>query len=95
MNYFVGDLVICGVEIRKNGGKAIINREKPFTILEPKAFQIVAKDPLMESYTVIVDDDMVGWIISKFHVEHWNVPKAFLGKKFFEVTENYIIERKK
>jgi len=40
-------------------------------------------------YMILIDDDMVGWTVSNFHILHYDLPIKFLGKKFFDVTDRY------
>lgn len=96
--YKVGDLVVCEVEIRQDGRKYILSSEKE---VDPKnlsedVFQIVLISTVAEdwnNYMLVISDDMVGWTINKFHTEIAGVAKAFLGKKFWEVTEQFIIKK--
>jgi hypothetical protein len=95
MKYNVGDLVTCNTEVRKNGRKYILSRPpEEDSILGNGAFQIVSKDETLKSYKIIIDSDMVGWQISVFHVQHEKVPMAFVGKNFWDVTEEYILNKK-
>ncbi len=96
MKYKVGDCVIVNTEKPINGQKRILIREpSPESILGSGVYQIVAKDDVLDTYKIIIDDDMLGWQISKFHVEHEGVPVAFKGKKFYDVHESFVIGEKK
>jgi len=42
-------------------------------------------------YTILIEDNMVGWTIDLTHLEYQGVSKKYLGKKFFDVSEDYFI----
>ncbi len=42
-------------------------------------------------YSILIEDKMLGWTINQFHVEHYHIDKKFLGKKFFDIDESYVI----
>lgn len=84
----LGDKLSYQVETKSNGFKWLTNSlpEKDSSV-EIKEFIIIAVDKKHESYYVLLDDDMVGHIISKFHIKHYGVDEKFLGKKFLEIKE--------
>lgn len=84
----LGDKLSYQVETKSNGFKWLTNSlpEKDSSV-EIKEFIIIAVDKKHESYYVLLDDDMVGHIISKFHTKHYGVDEKFLGKKFLEIKE--------
>lgn len=86
--YKVGDRVICSVENQKDGIKRILIKEplKDSKVIK-KEFVIVHSDEVTQFYTVIVDDDMVGWVISKWHIKYWDIDVKFLNKRFYDVPE--------
>jgi hypothetical protein len=95
MLYKVGDKVICPVEIQKSGVKRISIREPlADSKVSKKDFQIIYIDPVIQAYTIVIDDDMTGWALDKWHVKYWNISEKLIGKRFFDVTET-IIEGKK
>lgn len=95
MKYKVGDKVVVRVEVPKEGAKRVLIREpKPDSKIVEKTFTIVIKHELEQSYTIIIDDDMVGWYISVFHVKHNKVDEKYVGKKFYDVTEEFILKKK-
>lgn len=92
MKYKIGDLIIVVTETRINGRRYIVtDKPAPKSKLLMGSFQIVAKNEVTQTYKIIIDDDMVGWQISQFHVDYENVAKAFNGKKFYDVVENCIV----
>lgn len=92
MKYKIGDRIIVNTEILPNGQKRILVREPSHdSILGSGTYQIVAKNESMYTYKIIIDDDMSGWQIGSFHVEHERVPVAFKGKKFYDVHENFVL----
>lgn len=92
MKYRIGDLVRIVVETRKNGRRYIVlDIPAPNSKLITAAFQIVAKNELTQTYKIIIDDDMIGWIISQFHIDHENIPKVFNGKRFYDIPESIIL----
>lgn len=94
MKYKINDNVLCDVEIRPNG-KYVVNKE----LLEnaqleedkPRTFKIIAKDKVSELYTILIDDDLVGWYINDFHIKHQEISPKFKGLKFFDIHEYYIL----
>lgn len=95
MKYKVGDQVVIRVEIPKEGHKRILIREpKPDSKIVEKICPIVIKHEIEQSYTIIIEDDIIGWYISKFHVKHNNVDEKYLNKKFYDVTEEFIVRKK-
>lgn len=92
MKYHVGDLVKVVVETRKNNRRYIvIDMPVSDSKLITAVFQVVAKIELTQSYKIIVDDDITGWTISQFHIDHEGIPKAFNGKRFYDIPESAII----
>lgn len=97
MKYHVGDLVAIKVKTQKNGRKSIFYGESldiKDSALEIKKFQIVGINEAMKAYKIIIDDDITGWQISQFHIDHEGIAKAFLGKRFYDISENHIVETK-
>lgn len=95
MKYRVGDEITCYIETRKNNSNYILMRELlEDEIPEKRSFQVVALDKILETYMIILPADIVGWTVSRFHTVHMNVPKAFLGRKFWDVFERYVVSKK-
>lgn len=60
-------------------------KEKEFLILScPNNYNLF--------YTVLVEDHMLGWTIDLTHIDFHNINKKFLGKKFFDVSEDYFLD---
>lgn len=96
MKYSVGDQIICNVEIFKNGTKKLsVLAPKKDSEIETYYFTIVAVDENLELYKIIIPDDLVGWIISKFHIEHQHVDKEYYGKKFYDISESLTLGKAK
>lgn len=92
MKYRVGDIIKCYVYTRPSGMKAVLsNGSIKNTKTETDLFQVIYIDKTSETYTILVPNNMLGWIISVWHELYMGIPKAFLSCKFWEVTENYII----
>lgn len=92
MKYKIGDRITCNTETPPGGQKRILMREpSPDSILGSGSYQVVAKNELMNTYKIIIDDDMVGWQVSTFHVEYERVPAAFKGRKFYDVHASFVI----
>lgn len=96
MKFKVGEIVSCEVETRKNGTKAIVSRfiEEEITI-EIKQFQIIHIAPCFPEsehnmYTLLIPDDYLGWHINDFHIKHQDIDPKLKGKKFWDLTEEYI-----
>lgn len=96
MNYKVGDTVPVTVELL-DGRKRLLVARSPSknSQLSVQQFQIVSIDTVMETYKIILDDDIVGWTITEFHIEYQKVPKVFKGKKFYDISEIHILPQKK
>lgn len=96
LKYKVGDIVSLSVEIF-DGRKRLLGSRvaKEGAIVEEKLFPIVAIDETQKTYKIIIDDDMLGWVISGFHINYQDVPKVFLGKRFYDIVESYIGEKDK
>lgn len=59
---------------------------------EVKSFTIISTpNKYNEFYSIQIDDSILGWYINIFHVSYLNVDKKYLGKKFFDVNENYFV----
>jgi hypothetical protein len=95
MKYKVGDQVVVEVEVQKNGTKRIVNREAlPDSKIIEKIFPIAAFDETDQSYKIIVDEDIVGWTVSQFHIKHMKVNEKYLNKKFYDLAEQFIVRKK-
>ena len=95
MKYKVGDKVVVKVELQKSGSKRVLIREPlPDSKIVEKAFPIVMLHQMEQSYTIIIDDDMLGWQISEFHVKHNKVDKSLIGNKFYDVVDDWIVKKK-
>lgn len=91
---------MCAVETRKSGYKHVLNHDPdPSLELTEVPGQIAAIiydfEGAPPSYRIIIPDDMAGWIISTWHVLHQKVAAAFVGKKFSDVSEDFIIRKVK
>lgn len=42
-------------------------------------------------YSILVEDQMLGWTVDLSHVTYFDVNKKYLGKKFFDVNEEYFV----
>lgn len=42
-------------------------------------------------YMILIEDDMVGWVVTDFHILHMEVDSKYRGKKFFDVNETYFL----
>ena len=96
MNFKVGDRVICSVETQKNGLKRLLIKDPAKTSkVSQKEFLIVYFDERTQFYTLILDDDITGWIISKWHVKYLNISDKYIGKRFYDVPETVFEEKGK
>lgn len=59
------------------------------------SFEIVAVTKwhvdLPNYYIIVIDDDIIGWTISKYHVEYNEVNQKHIGSKFYEICEEFIV----
>lgn len=100
IRYKVGDVVACEIEVRLSGYKYVLSRYiKDESELEIREFQIIRVHYVFEgaapTYTILISDDLVGWMISQFHVENFLIASAHKNKKFWELTEEFIIKKVK
>lgn len=97
MKYKVGDLVQCQVETRPNGRRAILAKETELENPTTKAtFQIIGININPPTYSVLIEeDDIIGWTIGEFRILYNDFPVVFRGKKFFDVTDEYILKKVK
>lgn len=91
MKYKIGDQVTVQVEVQKSGAKKILTwpAKKDSKIIN-KSFIIIAKYD--SSYSVAIDDDMLGWTINNFHIDHHKVNKKYLGQKFSDINDEMIVK---
>jgi hypothetical protein len=95
MKYKVGDQVVVKVEYQVSGKKRIVTRTplSDSTIVE-KTYTIVMKDDIEQAYSIVIDDDIIGWNINVFHIKYNHVDEKYLHKRFFDVTEAFILRKK-
>lgn len=96
--YKVKEQVMCRVETRANNTKAIFSRyltadENPK--LEDRQFEVIAVKKFCPGseyhmYTIVIDDDMVGWEIGEFHIQYQKINSKFKGRKFWDLTEEFM-----
>ena len=93
MKYKVGDTVSVAIEILDGKKKLLgLRNLAQGSVLEIKDYPIVSINEFQGTYKLIIDDDVQGWIISKFHVQYEHVDNKYLGKKFYDVVELYITD---
>lgn len=94
MKYKVGDKVVVKVEVPKKGWKRILIKEPRLNSeIISKTFPIATISEYLQTYTIIIDDDMLGWIIDGFHIVHCGVDRKFLGKKFYDIVDDLILKK--
>jgi hypothetical protein len=92
MKYKIDDLVSVNVETDKNKKKRLSIREpQPDSKIEVMNFPIVAIDSFMQTYKIIIEQDMSGWNISRFHVKYQGIDDKFLGKRFYDIPETLVL----
>lgn len=99
MKFKIKEIVSCRVETRDNKMKAVVSAptQRP---TETKQFEIIAtKLPYNDAeyyiYSILIPDDYLGWTINGFHTKHNGVDLKFIGKKFWDITEEYMTKEKK
>lgn len=99
MKFKVKDIVSCQVETRDNNFKAVVSgpTERP---TETKQFEIIGIKPSYPGaecyiYTILVPDDYLGWMVGDFRIKYEDIDPKFKGKKFWDVTEEYMTKEKK
>lgn len=86
-------LVTCRIETRPNGRKYVLAREPDSkSILSHGEFEIIIVHSKLETYTIVLPDDFVGWVIDTFDLNHYHVDNKFFGKRFWDITEEFILE---
>lgn len=77
-----------------DGRKKVLPKDSE-DFFEIKSFEIIAKYLLHKElnpyYMILIDSDMVGWNISSSHIMYYDIDQKFLGYKFYDVTEDFII----
>ena len=91
MKYQVGDHIICKTEILPDGKRKRISILPTSNKVIEEPFEIIGIDSTLETYKMLIADNMIGWDVSKFHIQFQHVDKVFLGKKFYDITESLII----
>jgi hypothetical protein len=92
MKYAVNDWVMCKVENFSNKKRKLcLASPKKDSTIEILSFLIVAIDKNMETYKLIIDHDMIGWEINQFHIKRQNVDPKHLGKRFYDVIDDFVI----
>lgn len=43
-------------------------------------------------YSILIEDQMLGWVVDLSHITYFDVSKKYLGKKFFDVNEEYFLD---
>jgi len=103
MKYNIGDFITCQVETRKNGKKSIfyrvLNKDETPNLSQEK-FEVIGiqyyhDDPNYPTYKLVIPDDYIGWKVGKFHMEYQEINEKWLGKKFYEITNEFIINEEK
>lgn len=91
MKYKIGDVVRCYVETRPSGIKSVLSKgiiDKSNMNID--LFQIIYIDKEMATYTILIPNAMLGWIISDWHVMYQGIAKAFVHQKFWEITDGFV-----
>jgi len=61
-----------------------------------KFFEIIAKYHIDKDsppcYMVLIDPNMIGWNVSASHRLYYDLNEGLLGRKFYDVTDDFIIE---
>ncbi len=61
--------------------------------VETKEFMVlgIADEGDFKSFFLEIPNDWIGWQIGAFHIANHDTPKEFIGKKFYQVDEDFII----
>lgn len=92
MKYKVADKVICRVK-NKDGFKRIQlsapseEKTEKITCKVLRVYKLYPEAP-SDQLMILLPDDVVGWMISQFHVANFGVGEHLIGKKFYELSEN-------
>lgn len=77
-----------------DGRKKVLPKDSE-NFFEIKSFQIIGKYFLHKEmnpyYMVLIEPDMVGWTVSSSHVMYYDIDPKFLGSKFYDVTEDFVV----
>lgn len=88
-----GEKISCYIETRKNGYKCVsVNKTE-----EQAEFEIIGIQPQFPGsehklLMILLPDDYWGWSVGTFNTLFQGVNVKFLGKKFYEITEQFIIK---
>jgi len=92
--YKVGDFIKIKTIIKDNFERIVSKDcEDEYQI---KFFEVIAKYHLHKDlspyYMVLVEPNMIGWTVSRSHALYYDLNQDLLGRKFYDVTEDFIIE---
>lgn len=95
MAYKVGHRVDCLFYIEKGRKKLFFGEMPTDKKLDKVSCEILSINPIGRDcdeklYMLLVPNDFVGWMITKFRVERQGVDKKYLNHKFYEVNEYYL-----
>lgn len=93
MKFSIGETVRCNTEIRKNGRKYILVHEpQEDTVLSSDIFQVVGRNQKNGMLTLLVEDDVVGFMIDDYKIKDCKISEFFKGKKYFDVPIEFIMK---
>lgn len=58
---------------------------------EEKEFLVLGILKNEGTFLIEIPHDWIGWTIGKFAIEYQDVPKEFLGRKFYELESEYFV----
>ena len=90
--YKVGQSINCEIEIRKDKSKRFALNPLEDSEFITQSFEIIGMNKQFNTYKILIDDDIVGWYLSQWHVKYEDIDEKFVGKKFYDIDENYIID---
>lgn len=95
MSYKVGETVSCLVYTYRGRRKFFLGEDPKDLTIEKMSFEIISINRMSQEcpeklYMLLVPEDMPGWQIGQWRVDHQKVDPKFLNKKFYEVGEYYL-----
>jgi len=89
-----GNLVKVKTAFLKNKERLVFSDyEGDYKVKEFEILAITKWHPdLPDYYIILIEDHMVGWTLSNSHVQNNEVDEKHIGKKFYEISEEFIIK---
>jgi hypothetical protein len=92
--YKVGDFLKIKTAVIDNFERIVVKdyeEEHQLKLFEIIAVYFVHKES-PPSYMILIEPNMIGWNVSKSHQLYYDLNEGLLGRKFYDVTDDFIVE---